>query len=257
MFSSDIFKDKIAFVTGGGSGIGKAIAKHFLQYGATVFIASRKEERIKAAQIELSDYGTCYAITLDIRQPEEIAKAAAYIKETVGRLDILVNNAGGQFPSAAEMITPNGWSAVINTNLNGTFFVTREMANTFFIPQEGGVIVNIIANIYKGFPGMSHTGAARAGVDNLTKTLSVEWSRFKIRVNAVAPGIIFSSGLENYPPDLLKGIEAKIPLKRLGTTDEVADATLFLASDMAGFITGETLYVDGGQRLWGDMWEIM
>ena len=118
-------------------------------------------------------------------------------------------------------------------------------------------IVNIIANIYKGFPGMSHTGAARAGVDNLTKTLSVEWSRFKIRVNAVAPGIIFSSGLENYPPDLLKGIEAKIPLKRLGTTDEVADATLFLASDMAGFITGETLYVDGGQRLWGDMWEIM
>lgn len=256
MFNPAIFNNKIAFVTGGGSGIGKAIARHFLQHGATVFIASRKEERIKAAQTELLAYGTCYAITLDIRQPEEVAKAAAYIKETVGRLDILVNNAGGQFPSAAEMISTNGWSAVINTNLNGTFYVTREIANTFFIPQQSGTIVNIIANIYRGFPGMSHTGAARAGVDNLTKTLSVEWSRHKIRVNAVAPGIIFSSGLENYPPDLLKGIEEKIPLKRLGTTDEIAHATLFLASDMAGFITGETLYVDGGQRLWGDMWEM-
>ena len=103
---------------------------------------------------------------------------------------------------------------------------------------------------------MAHTGAARAGVDNLTKTLAVEWSRFNVRINAVAPGIIFSSGLENYPPELLQNIESKIPLKRLGTMDEVAQLSLFLASDMATFITGETVYIDGGQRLWGDVWEM-
>lgn len=256
VFQSNIFSNKVVFVTGGGSGIGKAIARHFLQHGATVFIASRKADRIAAAQAELSAYGTCHALSLDIRQAEQVAQVAQQIQQISGRLDILVNNAGGQFPSAAELISPNGWNAVINTNLNGTFYVSSQLANTFFIPQKHGVVVNIIANVYRGFPGMAHTGAARAGVDNLTKTLAVEWSRHQIRVNAVAPGIIFSSGLENYPPEILQGIEAKIPLKRLGTTDEVAHATLFLASNMAGFITGETLYVDGGQRLWGDVWEM-
>lgn len=257
MFSSELFKGKNVFVTGGGSGIGMAIARQFLQYGATVCIASRKEERIMAAQAELSQYGTCHAIVLDIRQPDSIAAAAQIIQQLCGGLDILVNNAGGQFPSPAEAISVNGWNAVINTNLNGTFYVTRQMANSFFIPQSNGIIINIIANIYRGFPGMSHTGAARAGVDNLTKTLAVEWATHHIRINAIAPGIIFSSGLDQYPPDLLKGITDRIPLKRLGTTDEVANLTLFLASDMAGFITGETVYIDGGQRLWGDVWEIV
>ena len=130
------------------------------------------------------------------------------------------------------------------------------MFHTFFMSQKQGTVVNIIANIYRGFPGMAHTGAARAGVDNLTKTLAVEWSPYQVRINAVAPGIIKSSGLEQYPPDILKGISDKIPLKRLGSTDEVAYLTLFLASPMANFITGETVYIDGGQRLWGDMWEM-
>jgi citronellol/citronellal dehydrogenase len=256
MFSPDLFKGKNVLVTGGGSGIGMAIARQFLQYGATVCIASRKEARVVEAQLELSQYGTCHAIVLDIRQPDSIAAAAHLIQQLCGGLDILVNNAGGQFPSAAESISVNGWNAVINTNLNGTFYVTRQMANSFFIPQKNGVIVNIIANIYRGFPGMAHTGAARAGVDNLTKTLAVEWATHQIRTNAIAPGIILSSGLDQYPPELLKDITNKIPLKRLGTTDEVANLALFLASDMAAFITGETVYIDGGQRLWGDMWEI-
>lgn len=256
MFAPQLFHDKTVLVTGGGSGIGMAIARQFLQYGATVCIASRKEDRIMAAQAELSQYGTCHALVLDIRQPDAIEAAAEVIRQLCGKLDILVNNAGGQFPSPAEAISTNGWNAVINTNLNGTFYVTRQMANSFFIPQCNGIIVNIITNIYKGFPGMSHTGAARAGVDNLTKTLAIEWATHKIRVNAVAPGIIFSSGLDNYPPELVKGISDKVPLKRLGTTDEVAYLTLFLSSEMAGFITGETVYIDGGQRLWGDIWEI-
>ena len=256
MFAEKLFQDKIVLVTGGGSGIGKAIAQRFLEYDAHVFIGSRKAERIAEAQAELSRYGQCHALSLNIRQPDQVAEAAEEIAQKYGRLDILINNAGGQFPSPAEAISINGWSAVIDTNLNGTFYVTRQMANSFFIPQHGGVIINIIANIFKGFPGMSHTGAARAGVDNLTKTLAIEWATHQIRVNAVAPGIIHSSGLENYPPELLKGISDKIPLKRLGTTEEVANLSLFLASPMATFITGETVYIDGGQRLWGDMWEI-
>ncbi len=127
------------------------------------------------------------------------------------------------------------------------------MSKAFFIPQKQGSILNIIANVFRGFPGMVHTGAARAGVDNFTKTLAVEWSKYHIRVNAVAPGIIASSGLGQYPPELMQGIAEKIPLRRLGTVDEVAYLTLFLLSPMAAFITGETVYLDGGQRLWGDV----
>jgi citronellol/citronellal dehydrogenase len=168
----------------------------------------------------------------------------------------LVNNAGGQFPSTAEDISEKGWNAVINNNLNGTWYATQVMTNTFFIPQKDGIIINIIANIFRGFPGMAHTGAARAGVDNLTKTLAVEWSKYNIRVNAVAPGIIFSSGLENYPIEMLKGISDTLPMKRLGSTEEVAWLTLFLASPMAAYITGETVYIDGGQRLFGQQFQI-
>ena len=136
----------------------------------------------------------------------------------------------------------------------GTFQVTQAVANAFFFPQKNGTVVNIIANINRGFAGMAHTGAARAGVDNLTKSLSVEWARRGIRINSVAPGIIDSSGLEQYPPELLAGIADKIPMQRLGTVEEVAELVLFLSSPYAAYITGETVYIDGGQRLWGDIW---
>lgn len=243
-------------VSGGGSGIGKTIARHLLAHGARVYIGSRKKERLDEALKELQPLGKCDAVELNIREPESVEQTANYLREKEGRVDILVNNAGGQFPSAAEAISPKGWKAVIETNLNGTWFMTQQFATQFFIPQKQGVVVNIIANIYKGFPGMSHTGAARAGVENLTKTLAIEWAMHNIRLNAIAPGIILSSGLDQYPPEYLKGINSKIPMKRMGTMDEVAYLVNFLASPMASYITGETIYVDGGQRLWGDMWEI-
>lgn len=255
MFQEGLFKDKVVLVTGGGSGIGFGISQKFLELGARVFIASRKEEKLQAAIEKLKEFGEVGYFVCDIRKMEDIQAIADGIQEEAGRLDILINNAGGQFPAAAEAISENGWNAVINNNLNGTWHMTQSLAKHFFIPQKEGIILNMIANVFRGFPGMVHTGAARAGVDNITKTLAVEWSKYKIRINAVAPGIIKSTGLENYPPNLLQGIANKIPVKRLGEVDEVAWLTLFLCSPMAGFITGETVYIDGGQRLWGDLFE--
>lgn len=256
MFQEGLFEGKRVFITGGGSGIGYTMARQFLKLGAQVAIASRKEERITEAAKALGEYGTCYGAVLDIREEDEISRVAEELRREFGGLDLLINNAGGQFPSAAKDITPRGWRAVVNNNLNGTFLVTQIMANQFFIPQQSGNIINIIADIFRGFPGMAHTGAARAGVDNLTKTLAIEWVQYNIRVNAIAPGIIQSSGLENYPQQFLDGISKRIPMRRLGTMEEVGWLALFLASPMASFITGETIYVDGGQRLWGDAWQI-
>ncbi len=252
MFKSDTFKNKVVLVTGGRSGIGFQIAKDFLTLGAKVVICSRKEDKLKIAAEALARYGELSYQACDIRKTENIQSLAVMIKEKYNRLDILVNNAGGQFPALAEYINDKGWSAVINNNLNGTFSMTREMANTFFIPQKHGVIVNITAEVYRGFPGMAHTGAARAGVENLTKTLAQEWSDFNIRINCVSPGIIESSGLQQYPQqiqDMFEEAEKAIPLKRFGKVEDVSNAVTFLASPMAAYITGISLFVDGAQHL--------
>ena len=252
MFLPDLFLGKKALITGGGSGIGYEIASKFKEFGGIPIIASRKEEKLKHA----SNLLNCPYYVCDIRDYDQVKTLVQKIKSENLDPDFLINNAGGQFPSLAEDISPNGWNAVINTNLNGTFYLTREIATTFFIPKKQGKILNIIVNIFRGFPGMAHTGAARAGVDNLTKSLAVEWSKYQININAIAPGIIKSSGLEQYPADLLKGISETIPLKRLGSTDEVAWLSLFLLSPMANYITGETIYLDGGQKLWGQVFEL-
>jgi len=212
MFKENTFKDKVALVTGGRSGIGYQIAKDLLQMGAKVVICSRKEA-------------------------------------------LLVNNAGGQFPTLAEYTNNKGWNAVINNNLNGTFYMTRDMAKYFFLPQKSGVIINIIADIFRGFPGMVHTGAARAGVENMTKTLAVEWSQSNIRINCVAPGTIESSGLSTYPQAIQDTFEEgrkANPLKRFGTVEDVSNSVCFLASSLASYTTGITLYVDGAQHLHSD-----
>lgn len=254
MFQKDLFKDKIALVTGGRSGIGYAISQMMLELGAKVIIASRKEDLLKKAAEELSEYGECSYLACDIRESDQRNALMEKIKADHGRLDILVNNAGGQFPAPAETISENGWNAVINNNLNGTFHMSSLMARHFFIPQKEGNIINIIANIYRGFPSMVHTGAARAGVENLTKTLAVEWGDYNIRVNAIAPGTIESSGLDTYPKpvqDILGEAKAAVPLKRFGTVEEIANTTCFLASPLASYISGVSLYVDGAQHLNG------
>lgn len=260
MFSEDLLKGKIALVTGGRSGIGYGIALQFLKLGAKVFICSRKEEPLKIAAAALSEFGECHYHTCDIRKMDQIEIVAEKIKSTYGRLDILVNNAGGQFPALAEYISENGWAAVINNNLNGTFYVSQTMYNSFFAPQKNGVIVNITANVFRGFPGMAHTGAARAGVENLTKTLAQEWAHNKVRMNCVAPGTIESSGLDKYPDFIQKQFEEgrkENLFGRFGTVEDVANAVTFLASDLASFISGTTLYVDGCESLSTDRMSIV
>lgn len=255
MYQKDLFKDQIVLVTGGRSGIGYAIAKQFLELGAKVIIASRKEEPLQKAAEELTAFGTCDYKTCDIRNTQAIKELAEFIQTKHGKLDILINNAGGQFPAPAEVISENGWAAVINNNLNGTFYVSQQMAKSFFIPQTHGVIVNIIANMHRGFPGMAHTGAARAGVENLTKTLAQEWAIHKVRVNAIAPGTIASSGLDQYPPfikDMFDKVKQDNLTGRLGTVEDVANATMFYASPTSSYISGTTLYVDGMEHLTGD-----
>ena len=233
--------------------IGLATAQEFVRLGAQVAICGRNAAKLDAACKQLDG---ALAAPCDIRKPDEVTAFVTQVVERFGRVDILVNNAGGQFPSPAQHISPNGFLAVVNNNLVGTFNMTREVANQSMIPNKCGRVINVIANIYRGFPGMAHTGAARAGVENLTMTLAVEWAQFGILVNAVAPGIILSSGTAQYPPQLLERGIAETPLKRAGTVDEVAASIVFLASPAAQYITGETLRIDGAQSLWGHTWEI-
>ena len=257
IFRPGIFDGHVAIVTGGGSGIGLAIAQTLGELGAKVAICGRNLEKLERAKVELEGRGIAvHAAPCDIREVEQIAAFVDGVSGAFGPATILVNNAGGQFPTAAEHLSPRGWEAVIRNNLNGTFFMTHAVAQRQMIPAKRGRVVNIIANIARGFPGMVHTGAARAGVDNLTKTLAIEWAQYGIRVNAVAPGIIKSTGTDQYPPELVEMSRKKTPMKRFGTPMEVAELAAFLASDAAAYVTGETWYIDGGAHLWGDNWVI-
>lgn len=259
IFAPGIFDGQVALVTGGGTGIGRATALVLARLGCGVVIASRRMEHLEGTARELADIAGTERVhhqTCDIREPAEVAALVDATLAKLGRIDHLVNNAGGQFPSPAESITPKGWDAVVRNNLNGTFYMTREVATKAMIPARRGRIVNVIAQIFRGFPGMAHTGAARAGVENLTMTLAVEWAQHKIGVNAVAPGVIQSSGTVRYPPELLEAGRRITPMKRLGTEDEVAASIVYLLSPAAAFITGATLYIDGGARLWGESWPI-
>ena len=253
LFAPGLLRDQVALITGGGSGIGLATAREMVRLGAKVAICGRNAAKLDVAKAELGDV---FAQVCDIREADQVESYATAVLEHFGKIDILVNNAGGQFPSPAQHISANGFLAVVKNNLAGTFNMTREVANQAMIPAKHGRIVNVTANVYRGFPGMAHTGAARAGVENLTMTLAVEWAQFGICVNAIAPGVILSSGTAQYPPMLLERAIQQTPLKRAGTCEEVANAIVYLASPAAAFMTGATLRIDGAQALWGHSWEI-
>jgi NAD(P)-dependent dehydrogenase (short-subunit alcohol dehydrogenase family) len=252
VFKDGVFEGKVALVSGGGTGIGLRIAKELLYLGASVAIAGRKEEKLAVAMETLAEYGDrALSVVCNIREEEQVNACIDTVVEKYGKLDFLVNNAGGQFASPAESIKAKGWRAVIDTNLTGTFLMSQAAFNKS-MNTNGGAIVNIIANMWNGFPILAHTGAARAGVDNLTKTLAVEWGARGVRINSVALGAIHSSGLNNYDPEYRKvflEMAKKNKSYRLATEAEASAAVTFLLSPAAMFITGETLKVDGGAPL--------
>jgi citronellol/citronellal dehydrogenase len=255
VYADGLFSNEVVLITGGGTGIGLVAATEMGLLGAKVAICGRRPEPLRIAVSELQSRGIdAFGAPCDIREPEAIAAYVDAVLERFERIDVLINNAGGQFPTTAEALSPKGFAAVIRNNLIGTWAMTHTVATKAMIPQKRGRIVNVIAQIIRGFPGMVHTGAARAGVDNMTKTLAVEWALHGIRVNAVAPGVIVTSGTRQYPPELLATAEKANPLKRLGTAEEVSHLITYLASRYADFVAGQTFYIDGGASIWGDQW---
>lgn len=257
IFAPGLFDGEVAVVTGGGTGIGLAVAAEVGALGARVAICGRRLEPLAAARAELEAVGVeTHHGTCDIRDPDGVAAFVDGVLARFGRIDVLVNNAGGQFPSPAQHISPKGFEAVVRNNLLGTWNVTHAVANRAMIPARRGRIVNVTAQVARGFPGMVHTGAARAGVDNMTKTLAVEWAQHGVRVNACAPGVIVTTGTAQYGDELLESARRATPLKRLGVAREVSHLITYLASRYADFVTGQTFYIDGGASLWGDSWPI-
>ena len=251
IFAPDLFAGRVALVTGGGSGLGRAIADTLADAGADLLLASRGLEKLEsaAAAIRARTGRRVETATVDIRQRDSVEALAERAFSLFPRIDVLVNNAGGQFAAPARDVRPKGWNAVIETNLTGTWNMTQ----VFGVPMldgDGGSIVNVIAVVGRGFPGIAHTSAARAGVLELTKSLAYEWSP-KVRLNCVAPGPIRTEAFaKTYDPEIFRLCEG-IPIPRFGLPAEVGAAVAFLASPAASWITGDVIYVAGGQQCHG------
>jgi len=248
IFRPDLFAGQVIIVTGGGSGIGRCTAHELASLGASVALVGRKPEKLETVAAEIAEDGGKASIhPCDIREEETVRKTVAGILGTHGRIDGLVNNAGGQFSAPLEAISQKGWETVVRTNLTGGFVMARE-CYTQWMREHGGAIVNIVADMWMSMPGMGHSGAARAGMVNLTMTAAAEWGASGVRVNAVAPGWIASSGFDTYPDSdkaMLRSLRRHTPLQRYGTEAEVSAAIVFLLSPAAAFISGDTLRVDG------------
>jgi citronellol/citronellal dehydrogenase len=260
IFAPDAFKDRVIIVTGGGSGIGRCTAHELVALGAKVIITGRKQEKLDAVAGEIAeDGGSVKTMICDIREEEQVTATIAEIVSEFGQIHGLFNNAGGQFPAPLENISGRGFDAVVRNNLLGTFLMMRE-AYKQSMSQHGGSIVNMTADMWGGMPGMGHSGAARAGVDNLTKTAAIEWAKSGVRVNAVAPGWIMSSGMDTYQGAfraMIPLLGSKVPLKRMGTESEVSSVACFLLSDAAAFVSGQTLRIDGAASLGTPMYPLI
>jgi NAD(P)-dependent dehydrogenase (short-subunit alcohol dehydrogenase family) len=248
------FAGKVAIVTGGGTGLGRAIALNLASRGARLVIASRNPDHLNAVAAEISALGAdVLAVPVDVREHARVEDMVRQAVERFGRIDILVNNAAGNFAIPAEKLRPNGWNAVAGIVLNGTWYVSSAVGRQM-IKQGGGCILNIVANYASsGAPGVVHSGAAKAGVLNMTRTLAVEWGRYGIRVNALAPGAMVTSGASKNlgydSPEAQEKIRTRVPLGRLTSAGEMAGLAVFLCSDQAAYLTGDLMTADGGLGL--------
>ncbi len=248
------YAGQVVLVTGGGTGLGKAIAAEFARLGADLVIASRRAEQLGAARDELAAVpgaGRVTAAVCDIRDPERVADVFDAAEAAFGLPDVLVNNAAANFPSPAEDLSPNAWRAVVDITLTGTWFMTREFGRRHLAARTPGSIVNIGASYaWTGGPGFAHSAAAKAGVKNLVETLAVEWGPYGIQINGLVPGLFphadmtgdIRGGLDRAAPDARDGRQ---PALRVGEPRELGWAATFLASPYARFVTGHTLVVDG------------
>jgi citronellol/citronellal dehydrogenase len=256
-FRDGLFDGQVALVSGAGRGIGKAIAFQLARLGAKVALCGRDEARLNATADRLRALGAdVLAHPMSIRDPDAVVKLYDAVWAKFGTLDIVVNNAGGQFPQAAIDFSPKGWNAVIDTNLNGTWYMMQTAARRWRDAKRGGAIVNIVTVIGRGMPGVAHTCAARAGVIYVSKTVAIEWAPLGIRINCIAPGAIMTEGMEVYPDEARQALPKSNLMKRFGDVRDIADAVCYLAGPSGGFMTGEVVTVDGGNQVWGDQWTI-
>ena len=250
VFASGLFAGQVVVVTGGGSGIGRCIAHELAALGAHAVLIGRTREKLESVQREIEEDGGCASFeACDIRDEAAVRAAIASVVAARGRIDALVNNAGGQYITPLAAISAKGWEAVIHTNLTGGFLVARECFLQS-MQARGGAIVNIVADMWGSMPHMGHSGAARAGMVSFTETAALEWAPNGVRVNAVAPGYIASSGMDRYPPeagDMLRGMRKTVPAGRFGNEAEISAAVVFLLSPAASFISGSMLRVDGAR----------
>ena len=255
VYRADLFKGKVALVSGAGSGIGRACALLFARLGAKLVICGRTQAKLDGvADFIRAKGGEVLVVPTDVREPAQIDALFLQAHAQFGRIDYTVNNAGGQFPQAAIDFAPKGWNAVINNNLNGTWLMMQRAAQYWRDQKTPGSIVNIVVVIERGMPGVAHTVAARAGVIGVSRTVAIEWAPLGIRVNCVAPGLTATEGLEVYPPEAQKEFPLANPMKRPGTPMEIAEACVYLSASSGSFINGEVLTIDGGGKLWGELW---
>ena len=259
IFRPGLFAGQNLWVTGGGSGIGRCVAHELAALGAQVVISGRTQAKLDAVAAEINeDGGLCTTTAFDIRDEEAVKAGVAAVVAQHGPVAGLVNNAGGQFPAPLLAISKKGFDAVVGNNLTGGFLMMRELFNQT-MQNHGGSIVNMTADFRNGMPGMGHSGAARAGMANLTATAAFEWAHAGVRVNAVAPGWIASSGMDTYGgamKAIIPKLKQHVPLRRMGVEAEVSAAIVFLLSPGAAFITGVTLQIDGAASLGSDIFPL-
>jgi len=252
VFRPDLFAGQVHWVTGAGSGIGRCVAHELAALGAHVILSGRTQDKLDSVAAEIAeDGGRCDTAAFDIREEDAVKAAVVQVVARHGAVHGLVNNAGGQFPSPLAMIGKRGFDAVVANNLTGGFLMMRELFKQS-MQEHGGAIVNMTADFRNGMPGMGHSGAARAGMANLTQTAAFEWAHAGVRVNAVAPGWVASSGMDSYPEmmrPMIRNLKNFVPLRRLATEAEISAVIVFLLSPGAAFVTGATVPIDGGAPL--------